>query len=103
VVEYLASMGEALGSIFSNTHTHTHTHTHTPISEINGKCSGLHLICLHGKFCWCLIPIVRYSESGGQAWWYTPVPGFRRQRQEDLCEFEVSLVYIMSSRTARVA
>jgi hypothetical protein len=33
---------------------------------------------------------------------YTPLlPVLGRQRQEDLCEFEASLVYIMSSRTAR--
>jgi hypothetical protein len=29
------------------------------------------------------------------------IPAFRRQRQVDLCEFEVSLVYTVSSRTAR--
>jgi hypothetical protein len=33
-------------------------------------------------------------------WWHTPwIPSLRKQRQEDLCEFETSLVYIMSSRT----
>jgi hypothetical protein len=29
------------------------------------------------------------------------VPALGRQRQEDLCEFEASLVYRVSSRTAR--
>ena len=27
------------------------------------------------------------------------IPALRRQRQEDLCDFEASLVYIVSSRT----
>jgi hypothetical protein len=27
---------------------------------------------------------------------------FRRQKQEDLCEFEVSLVYIVSPRQSRI-
>jgi hypothetical protein len=35
-------------------------------------------------------------------WWLTLlIPAFKRQRQVDLCEFEASLVYKMSSRTAR--
>ena len=29
------------------------------------------------------------------------IPALGRQRQGDLCEFEASLVYILSSRTAR--
>jgi hypothetical protein len=34
--------------------------------------------------------------------WYTPlIPELRRQRQADHSEFEVSLVYIASSRPAR--
>ena len=39
------------------------------------------------------------------AWqlWRTPlIPAFGRQRQVDLCEFEASLVYRVSSRTDRV-
>jgi hypothetical protein len=35
-------------------------------------------------------------------WWPTPsIPALWKQRQEDLCEFEASLVYKESSRTAR--
>ena len=35
-------------------------------------------------------------------WRCTPlIPALRRQRQEDLCEFKASLVYMVSSRTAR--
>ena len=41
--------------------------------------------------------------SVGQVWWLTPlIPApLRRQREADLCEFEVSLVYRGSSRTAK--
>jgi hypothetical protein len=35
-------------------------------------------------------------------WWCVPlIPAFRRQRQVDLCELEASLVYKVSSRTAK--
>ena len=35
-------------------------------------------------------------------WWHTPlIPALGRPRQADLCEFEASLVYRVSSRTAR--
>jgi len=35
-------------------------------------------------------------------WWFTPLtPALRRQRLADLCEFEASLVYRGSSRTAK--
>ena len=41
------------------------------------------------------------SELAGQ-WWCTPlIPALGKQRQVDLCEFEASLVYRASSRTAR--
>jgi hypothetical protein len=30
------------------------------------------------------------------------IPALRRQRQEDLCEFQASLVYRDNSRTARI-
>jgi hypothetical protein len=35
-------------------------------------------------------------------WWYMPlILALDRQRQEDLCEFKSSLIYIASSNTAR--
>ena len=35
-------------------------------------------------------------------WWLTPlIPAFGRQSQTDLCEFEASLVFRVSSRTTR--
>ena len=37
-------------------------------------------------------------------WWCTPlIPALGKQRQVDLCVFEASLVYRVSSRTARAA
>ena len=42
------------------------------------------------------------TNTSGAWWWHTPlVPALRRQRQENLCEFEASLAYKASSRTAR--
>ena len=39
-----------------------------------------------------------------QALWHTVlIPEFKRQRQVDFCEFEISLVYIVSSRPVRDA
>ena len=35
-------------------------------------------------------------------WWHTPlIPGLGKERQADLSEFKASLVYKVSSRTAR--
>jgi hypothetical protein len=35
-------------------------------------------------------------------WWYMSlIPTLRRQRLEDLCEFQASLIYSSSSRTVR--
>jgi hypothetical protein len=39
------------------------------------------------------------SKNKGQAWCYTPL--IPQQSHADLCEFQASLVYRMSSRTAR--
>jgi len=41
--------------------------------------------------------------SAGHWWYMTLIPALRRQRQVELCEFEASLVYRVSSRTARAA
>jgi hypothetical protein len=39
---------------------------------------------------------------GSQLWRHTPlISAFRRQRQEDLYEFEDSLIYIMNYRAAK--
>lgn len=47
-----------------------------------------------------LLPKVqKYRSSLALAW--PPFPALRRQSQAYLCEFEASLVYTMSSRTAR--
>ena len=41
-------------------------------------------------------------ELGAGQQWHTPLsPALGSQRQADLCEFKASLVYRMSSRTAR--
>ena len=41
-------------------------------------------------------------KSWARRWWRAPLmPTLRGQRQADLCEFEASLVYRVSSRTAR--
>ena len=41
-------------------------------------------------------------EGRAGQWWFKPlIPKLKRQRQVDLCEFEASLVYKSSSRTAR--
>ena len=43
------------------------------------------------------------NQTAGR-WWHTPlVQAFRRKKQVDLCEFEVSLVYRASSRAGSKA
>ena len=46
------------------------------------------------------IPI-KNGLSAGSWWSILLIPALRRQRQEDLCDFKASLVYRVSSRTAR--
>ena len=44
---------------------------------------------------------MKRSKLAGQ-WYHTPlIPALGRQKLADLCEFEASLVYRSSSRTAR--
>jgi len=44
---------------------------------------------------------IKKSELTGQ-WWHTPlIPALRRLREKHPCEFKASLVYRVSSRTAR--
>ena len=51
----------------------------------------------HSSALW--VKLKKLSEAGW--WWRMPlIPG--RQRQVDLCEFEASLFYRASSRTARI-
>ena len=46
--------------------------------------------------------MVYKKQWGSRTWWHRSlVPALRRQRQTDLCEFEASLAYKVSSRTAR--
>jgi hypothetical protein len=43
------------------------------------------------------------TQSVARQWWHTPlIPALRRQRPWELSEFKASLVYRVSSRTARV-
>ena len=42
------------------------------------------------------------KDKSSQVWWHMPlIPALSRQRQEDLYEFEASLIYKVSSRIAR--
>jgi hypothetical protein len=42
------------------------------------------------------------TRTQSKGWWRTPlIPALWKQRQADLCEFEASLIYRVSSRTAR--
>jgi hypothetical protein len=45
--------------------------------------------------------VILKNKHSSRAWWHTPlIPAFWRQRQA-ISEFEASLVYKVSSRTAR--
>ena len=63
-------------------------------------------VCVCVCVCVCIIPRLRYflkSCSLGH-WWCMPlIPALGRQRQANLCEFETSLVYTVSSRTTSKA
>ena len=48
-----------------------------------------------------LLCFVKKIVSAGWEGHMPLIPALRKQKQVDLCEFEVSLVYIASSRTAR--
>jgi hypothetical protein len=58
-------------------------------------------VTLKPKFLFVFCKILKLGFSG-QTWWCTPlIPALGRQRQVDLCEFEASLLYKVSYRTAR--
>jgi hypothetical protein len=41
--------------------------------------------------------IVRTETKRSRVWWYTlSIPGLKRLRQVELCEFQASLVYIVT-------
>jgi hypothetical protein len=45
---------------------------------------------------------LKICDQERQVWCHKPlIPALKRERQSDLCEFKVSLVYSMNSRTAR--
>lgn len=45
------------------------------------------------------IPDYQRDHRHRPGWWYTPlIPPLRRQRQEDHCQFEFGLIYILGSR-----
>jgi len=45
---------------------------------------------------------LKNKKGEDRAWWFRPLTlALRRQRQVNLCEFKASLVYRMSSKTAR--
>ena len=49
-----------------------------------------------------VVPVSTYDDLHGLLW-KNGIPARRRQRQADVCEFEASVVYKVSSRTARAA
>ena len=62
---------------------------------------GLYSIVSHIPTCTFPHPHLVNKRSSSQ-WWCAPlIPALRRQRQVNLCEFEASLVYRTSSRTAK--
>jgi hypothetical protein len=46
--------------------------------------------------------ILIFLDKMWRAWWHKPlIPALGRQRQANICEFEVNLVSRVSSKTAR--
>jgi hypothetical protein len=41
-------------------------------------------------------------NRGGQECWWVSSPAFRKKQQENLCEFQDTLVYKVSSTIARI-
>jgi hypothetical protein len=80
--------------VYMCTYTHTHIYTHIYIIYFAVAIPGFQL-----NYIWNELQ----SRIGGHArqWWPTPlIPALGRQRQVDF-GFEASLVYRVSSRTAR--
>lgn len=48
-------------------------------------------------------PFLPLKEEAGWVWWHVPfISGLGSHRQSNLCEFKANLIYIASSRSARI-